>query len=247
MFLPIYGLLGDKYGSKVPILAAYLLFIAGCVFTSLAPTFWLVILGRCVCGLGGAGMFSMTAIVIVENAEPADVGILRSYAGVFAILGRNIGPTIGGYITDALGWRKAFLCEIPLAVLCFVVVACFFSSEKGGDEELVREQPTQTDSVKHDSSTDFSGIGIFAVVTTALVLALMHVKNRSGWEDPILITSTVLFVVFSVLLFLRERSIGDRAFIPLSIFNRVLGTQFLIQFSWLLAQFSVCPPTGLIF
>ena len=112
----LYGPLLERFGRKKPLyigLSVYLLASAGC---ALAQSVNVLITLRLVQAVGGcAGMVAARAMVrdlfhVKENAKV--FSLLMLVVSVSPI----IAPTLGGYITSALGWRYVF------AMLSFVVV-----------------------------------------------------------------------------------------------------------------------------
>lgn len=81
---------------------------------------WIVILGRALSGIGGAGVMTMSSIIItgrlpspVAAIHPDSLDIVskrevakwRSFVNVSMTLGRSIGGPAGGVLTDTIGWR----------------------------------------------------------------------------------------------------------------------------------------------
>ncbi|GAB3011343.1 multidrug effflux MFS transporter [Niabella terrae] len=120
----LYGPLLDKYGRKKPLyigLVVYILASAGCAF---AGSVNLLIALRFLQALGGCvGMVASRAMVrdlfpVSENAKI--FSLLMLVVGVSPI----IAPTLGGYVTAALGWRYVFAVLLLLGIL--VLVLCIF-------------------------------------------------------------------------------------------------------------------------
>ena len=52
--------------------------------------------------------------------------------GMSVMVGPTVGPTLGGYLTDTLGWRSIFNINLPLGLIC-AVLSYFFVEEIGFD------------------------------------------------------------------------------------------------------------------
>lgn len=81
----------------------------------------IVILGRIISGMGGAGVMAMSSIIITgtctitsilfktdtcEDIVPRrDVASWRAYVNISMTLGRSAGGPLGGWLTDTIGWR----------------------------------------------------------------------------------------------------------------------------------------------
>ena len=88
--------------------------------SGLAPDMWIVIVGRAISGIGGAGVMTMSSIIItgtfsscvgatstdsLDIVSKREVAKWRSFVNVSMTLGRSIGGPVGGVLTDTIGWR----------------------------------------------------------------------------------------------------------------------------------------------
>ena len=115
------GSLSDIYGRRRIFILGVVVFVAASALCAAAPTIELLVVARFVQGIGGlsshqAALRSWTRSFIPMIAP----GAIGAWAGLGAVAGA-IGPTVGGYLTDAVSWRAVFLINLPLGV--FVVVA----------------------------------------------------------------------------------------------------------------------------
>jgi len=124
----LYGPLLERFGRKRPLyggLCFYFLASIGCAF---AQSVHMLIVFRLLQALGGCvGMVAARAMV-------RDLFEVKQNAKVFSMLmlvvsvSPIIAPTVGGYLTDALGWRYIFAMLI-LAVLIILAGTYFFLPE----------------------------------------------------------------------------------------------------------------------
>lgn len=78
----IGGWINDRFGRRMSLLAADVLFFVGATVMALAPAPWMIILGRVLVGLG-VGMASMTSPLYISEASPARIrGALVSTNGL---------------------------------------------------------------------------------------------------------------------------------------------------------------------
>jgi MFS family permease len=102
---PLVGKLSDIYGRKGILLLAYTLFAIGNLGAGLGRSLSEVIAWRAVQGVGGAGMGSLVAIIIVDIVPLNEVASIRGYVNIMQTTGRTCGGVIGGWLTRSLGWR----------------------------------------------------------------------------------------------------------------------------------------------
>lgn len=94
------GWLNDKFGRRLSILIADVLFFVGALIMALAPAPWLIILGRIFVGLG-VGMASMTAPLYISEASPHKIrGALVSMNGLLITGGQFLSYLINLAFTD---------------------------------------------------------------------------------------------------------------------------------------------------
>ncbi|XP_057498620.1 inositol transporter 4-like [Actinidia eriantha] len=100
------GWMNDKFGRRKSIIAADCLFLIGAIIMALAPTPWVIIIGRIFVGLG-VGMASMTSPLYISEASPARIrGALVSTNGLLITGGQFLSYLINLAFTNAPGnWR----------------------------------------------------------------------------------------------------------------------------------------------
>ncbi|OMO64710.1 Sugar/inositol transporter [Corchorus olitorius] len=100
------GWINDRFGRKISILIADVLFFVGAILMAVAPAPWMIIIGRIFVGLG-VGMASMTAPLYISEASPARIrGALVATNGLLITGGQFISYLINLAFTKAPGtWR----------------------------------------------------------------------------------------------------------------------------------------------
>ena len=68
-FTPIYGRLSDLVGRKAAQLTALTFFTLGTALCVIAPTMGFLIAARCVAGIGGGGIHTMTVIIMTDLVD----------------------------------------------------------------------------------------------------------------------------------------------------------------------------------
>ncbi len=112
----VAGDLSDRHGPRGPFLASGLLFAAGLLVAGLAPDMGVFVAGRALQGFG-AGMLIVALYVVVGRAY-SDAVRPRAFAVMSAgwVLPSIVGPTVAGWLADALTWRLVFLGVLPFLV-----------------------------------------------------------------------------------------------------------------------------------
>src|SRR5205807_2526769 len=97
------------------------LFTAGSVLCGLAWNLPSLIVARILQALGGGAITPTAMAMISEVFQPRERGKAMGYWGVGVIMGPAFGPSLGGFLTKALGWRSIFLVNLPIGVIGFLM------------------------------------------------------------------------------------------------------------------------------
>jgi MFS family permease len=100
--------------------AGLAVFAAASAACALAPSFAVLLAGRCAQAVGGAAL--VTASLELFRAIDASGGLAASTWARAGILGAAVGPAAGGIVTQVLGWEWIFAVQVPLAVAPLAVL-----------------------------------------------------------------------------------------------------------------------------
>ena len=109
------GALGDLYGRRPVFLSGIALFAAASIVCALAPGLTILLTGRALQGIGAA-MLMPNSLAILGNAFTGESRgrAIGTWAAAGAAAGA-VGPLLGGWLVDNVGWRAIFLINLPLA------------------------------------------------------------------------------------------------------------------------------------
>lgn len=140
ILLPITGRLGDLYGRKPFLLGAILLFTLASALCGMSESMIQLVLARGLQGVGG-GMIAGVAFASVSDLFPDSLERVRWQVVLSASYGvaSALGPVLGGWMTEHLGWRSVFFVNLPIGVLATLVVWKFLpkmSHHEGGNTSI---------------------------------------------------------------------------------------------------------------
>lgn len=119
---PIWGKLADLFDRKLLIQAGLTIFVLGSVLAGLAQsTNWLIAC-RAIQGIGIGGAMALVQVIMADLVSPRERGRYAGYLGAVFGAGTVAGPLLGGFITDALGWRWCFYVGVPFAAVALIVL-----------------------------------------------------------------------------------------------------------------------------
>ena len=116
VFLVPFGRLADIHGRKRIFVYGISLFSLASLLVGLATSGAFLIAARIVQGLGSAMIFG-TGVAILTSVFPSgERGRVLGINVAAVYVGLSVGPFIGGYLTQNLGWRSIFLAPLPLGL-----------------------------------------------------------------------------------------------------------------------------------
>jgi EmrB/QacA subfamily drug resistance transporter len=115
------GRLGDITGRRRLLLVGIALFTLASILCGVAPTLWLLIAARAAQGLGAAIMMALAMAFVGETVAKEQTGSAMGLLGTMSAIGTALGPSLGGVLIAAPGWRAIFLVNVPLGILTFVL------------------------------------------------------------------------------------------------------------------------------
>jgi EmrB/QacA subfamily drug resistance transporter len=115
------GRLGDVAGRRRLLLGGIAVFTAASALCGAAPTLGVLIAARAAQGLGAAVMMALTLAFVGETVAKARTGSAMGLLGTTSAIGTALGPSLGGVLISAFGWRAMFLVNVPLGLLALLL------------------------------------------------------------------------------------------------------------------------------
>ncbi|MDO9709170.1 MDR family MFS transporter [Paracraurococcus lichenis] len=123
VFIPVSGWVADRFGAKRVFMAAIVVFTAASVLCGRATGVPELIAARVLQGLGGAMMVPVARLLLLRQIRKEEMLSAMAWLTMPAMIGPISGPPLGGFLTDAFGWRSVFLINVPIGALGLLLVA----------------------------------------------------------------------------------------------------------------------------
>lgn len=130
MVSPFAGRIGDRLGSKAPIVAGLLIFGLAATAYSLIDSWELILVVRILSGIGGAAVFTLAMAYVARLAPAGQEGTYIGVFGVAQMTGFGLGPIFGGALRDAWSTDAAFLGMAILALSAALAVLVFLPRDR---------------------------------------------------------------------------------------------------------------------
>jgi EmrB/QacA subfamily drug resistance transporter len=197
-----FGSLSDRFGRKGMLLAGLSVFGLASVAGGLTDSPGPLIAARAVMGVGAAMVFPATLSLLTnaftERRERAlAIGLWGAITGAAIALG----PIVGGWLLQALGWRSIFFAMAPVAAIAGVLVAGYV--------------PTSRD--PHAPRTDRAGFALSTAMVALLVYTIIEAPSH-GWGSARTLASFALTALLVVAFVAWERR-TEEPMLDLSLFG----------------------------
>ncbi|TPX16486.1 uncharacterized protein E0L32_003780 [Thyridium curvatum] len=152
-------------------------FEIGCIVSGTAKSSKVLIVGRAISGIGGAGIVTGTTTIIASTVPLNRRALMMGIGmGVLAV-GQVVGPLIGGALTT-ISWRWCFYINLPIGGAVLVALALFV--------KLPVARLTKSDKtvLQRILSIDLVGFAIFSAACVMFLLGLEWGGDAHPWNSP---------------------------------------------------------------
>lgn len=177
--MPLAGFLSARFGRKPLIVGSAIGFGISSFLCGLSPDILVLVLFRGLQGFAGALLPVLAQSTLVDVFPKNKINKVMAFYGMALMVAPVMGPVLGGYITDSLGWRWIFFVNVPICIIMTTMAIMFL-----------------TDTKKYKRHMDWVGMGLLA----AGVIFMQYVLDKGndvGWfQSNQIIGCTVAAVFF---------------------------------------------------
>src|SRR6186997_2151866 len=123
--LPIAGWLADRVGRKRLMIISVVGFTVASVLCAVATSLTEMVLFRAVQGVSGAFLIPLAQATLFDINPREKHGQAMALFGGGVMIGPILGPVLGGWLTDNYNWRWVFLVNLPVGILCVLIMLRF--------------------------------------------------------------------------------------------------------------------------
>ena len=206
ILMPITALLASRFGRKRFYVASVVLFTLASMACGLARSMPVMVFFRAIQGAGGGVMITVSQAILRESFPPEEQGTAMGLFGVGTVLAPAFGPTLGGWLTDQYSWPWVFYVNVPIGVVCILLVTRFV------------EDPPYL--VRSRGKIDFSGLALMTVGLGALQLMLEKGQDVDWFQSSFIVWLAVASVLGLAGFVWRELRV-ERPAVDLGLFRNV--------------------------
>ena len=197
------GRFADMWGRKLLYVYGFLVFALASLLCGLAPGLGALCGFRALQALGAAMLQANSLAIIVLVVPGRALGRAIGLQGTAQALGLALGPSVGGLLLAAGGWRLIFLVNVPVGIL--------------GAVAAVLLVPRSRDLAPR-KRFDWIGLALFFPAVVALLSAISF-GNQLGWGSAAILGLFAVAVVLGTVFFLREDIVAN-PMLDLALFRR---------------------------
>lgn len=137
VMVPLTAYLTRRFSTRQIVITSMSIFTIGSLMAWVSPTFILVLLGRMLEAIGTGVMWPVLQITVFSIYPLSRRGMAMGMVGMAMSVAPAIGPTFGGWQTDANGWRSIFLTLTAIGAFA-LVLATFWLHNFGATDKTVK-------------------------------------------------------------------------------------------------------------
>jgi MFS family permease len=197
-FLLTFGRLADIHGKKKIFSYGVVVYTVASLMAALSPSGMFLIIFSFLQGIGCSLMFA-TGVALLSSVYPSNqrgealgIYITAVYSGLF------LGPLLGGFLAQNLGWRSIFLFNVLFGLFLFSLITLKLKGEWKGSE---------------CEKFDFKGSALYTISIVLFMYGFSTLQSAFGW---------IIFLagIFGLFLFIKEEKESQFPILRLEIFMR---------------------------
>jgi EmrB/QacA subfamily drug resistance transporter len=187
------GRVADRWGRKKLFIAGLIIFTVFSFACGLSHQIGFLIAARAFQAVGGAIMVPVSLAILVVAVPPQQRGAAIGIWGAINGIASAIGPTLGGILTQYVGWEWIFFINVPIGIIG--VAACLYIIPESRDTE-------------QSQKIDYPGVAFLTISLFTLTLALIR-GETNGWSSPFILGLSAAFAITAVAFVLTELRVRD--------------------------------------
>lgn len=175
-----------RFGYRRTYFAAVWLLMAGGIAGGLGSSFEVVLAMRVVEGLAAGVMQPIPPVIVLHIFGREQQGKAMGIFGFGVVLAPAMGPSVGGVLVEAFGWRSIFFVVVPFCIAALAL----------GRKYLPHTSPGADEVNQHDRRFDLPGLALLAVAVLSGMNGLVHLHQPSAYAYGLLTLSAATAAVF---------------------------------------------------
>ncbi len=182
------GRFADMWGRKLLYIYGFGIFVIGSALCGLAPSLGALIGFRAIQAVGAALLQANSLAIIVLAVPRSALGKAIGIQGAAQAVGLALGPSVGGFLLAAGGWRLIFFVNVPFGLVGMIAGLLLIPRSR----HLQARVPF-----------DWTGLALFFPAVVA-IFSTISFGNSNGWTSPLILGLLIVAVCLGVAFVERE-------------------------------------------
>ncbi len=126
---PLTGWVSDRIGQKNLFLVSIGGFVIASILCGIAGSLTEMVIARLLQGIFGAALVPLSQSTLLDINPREKHGSAMAVWGMGVMVGPILGPTLGGWLTDAYDWRWCFFINVPIGAAALFGIWTFIPSQ----------------------------------------------------------------------------------------------------------------------
>ena len=136
IIIPMSGFLAERFGRKQVLTVSVAGFVIASMLCGQSHTLFQMVVFRLLQGAFGASVVPLSQATMVDTFDAQSRGKAMAIWGIGVLLGPIMGPTVGGFITDHLGWQWVFYINLPIGIINLALIAAYIKHTEHRRQKL---------------------------------------------------------------------------------------------------------------
>ncbi|MEX3617907.1 MDR family MFS transporter [Paenibacillus glucanolyticus] len=188
---PIFGKLSDMYGRKRFFIFGLVVFLIGSALCGMANNMTELIIYRAIQGIGGGALMPIAFTIVFDLFPPEKRGKMTGLLGAVFGTSSIMGPLLGAFITDSVGWEWIFYVNVPIGIVSFIFIMTSYKETRSHAKQKI----------------DWTGAATLVGAIICLMFGLELGGQTYAWDSPQILGLFGGFIaLFVVFLFAETRA-----------------------------------------
>ena len=202
VMMPLTGYFTERWGQRRFIFISISGFVIASGLCGISTNLTELVCFRILQGVFGAPLIPLSQSILVQAYSAEERGRAMAIWGMGIMLAPIMGPTLGGYLTDALNWRWTFFINLPAGVL-----------------SLLLALRTVPDTSRRTRSFDWFGFLLLFLAIGGLQFVIDRGNQEDWFESGVIRIVATLSVIGLIAFIYRGLARRETALFDLRIFR----------------------------
>ncbi|HEX4051570.1 MAG TPA: DHA2 family efflux MFS transporter permease subunit [Steroidobacteraceae bacterium] len=205
VILPASSWLSSFFGRKNFLIVCTIVFTVASATCGVAVSMPMLVIARVLQGIGGGAMQPLSQAILLESFPPTQRGTATALFGLGVVVAPIIGPTLGGWLTDAHSWRWTFYINLPVGIIAAILMLIMIE-----DPPYIRAaRPRRVD------AAGFAFMGLFL----ATLQVVLDKGQDADWFSAVWLRWVAVISALSLIAFIVRELLIDQPIVDLRVFS----------------------------